>query len=50
MHIKEDGFMDVPNGQTVVAIVIPRVEIPDQRILLTNNVLFTDLHGKHLKK
>ena len=42
---KGDSSMGVLNGQIVVAIVIPTVEIPDQRILLTNNVLFMDLHG-----
>ena len=42
--------MDVLNGQIVVAIVIPMVEILDQRILLTNNVLVMDLHGRHLKR
>ena len=42
---KGDSSMGVLNGQIVVVIVIPMVEILDQRILLTNNVLFMDLHG-----
>ena len=43
---KGDSSMGVLNGQIVVVIVIPMVEILDQMILLTNNALFTDLHGK----
>ena len=38
--------MDVHDGQIAVDIEIHMVGILDQRILLTNNVLFTDLHGK----